>query len=452
MRDLPTSTRARLLRESTCVHRMKPRLVAAGIALAVATPSLAWANEGTEAATTWLALGAVLSAAMIAGDISTRLKQPAVLGEVMAGVVLANLGLLGIDGLPDLTELFELRFLAELGVLMLLFQVGLESTLSEMRNASSQAASVALIGVVMPLGLGLGVLEIVLPETSMAHHLFVAAAMAATSVGITVGVLNNLNADHRPETKVLLGAAVLDDILGLVLLAVVVAFATSGAIPTVGTVAAVVGSAVAFLAGALFLGLLVMPRLFGLAANLRTSLVLPMVALGFCLLLSGLSAALGLAAIIGSFAAGLLLDEAHVRPFGAKTTQPIEDFVRPITAFFAPVFFVYTGLSVDLSTFSSHAVTVCALLTIAAVVGKVVSGLGAGPSVDRLTVGLGMVPRGEVGLIFANVGATTLVGGVPVIDAPTYGAVVGMVLLTTMVAPPLLAIRLRQLDPEKPLF
>ncbi len=259
-------------------------------------------------------------------------------------------------------------------------------------------------------------------------------------------VLQDLGAAHRPETQILLGAAVIDDILGLILLAVVVAFSTSGSVPSIGTVGGVVGAAGSFLIGALLLGLYIMPRVFGLAANLRTGPVLPMVALGFCLLLSGLSAAFGLAAIIGSFAAGLLLDEAHVRPFGATSIRPIEEFVRPITAFFAPVFFVYTGLGVDLSTFSGRAVAMCALLTVAAVVGKLVSGVAAGPGVDRIAVGLGMVPRGEVGLIFANVGATTIVEGSPVIDASTYGAVVAMVLLTTMVAPPLLAIRLRRGD------
>ncbi len=412
-------------------------------------PATAWAsNGGAEAATTWLALGAVLSAAMIAGDLSTRLKLPAVLGEVVAGVVLGNLGLIGIEGIPDLTEVPGLAFLAELGVLMLLFQVGLESTLSEMRRASSRAALVAAIGVVVPFLLGLGVLGVVTPETTLAHRLFVSAAMVATSVGITVGVLQDLNAEHRPEAQVLLAAAVLDDILGLVLLSAIVAFATSGAVPTFATMATTVGSALAFLVGSLLLGLLVLPRLFGLAANLRVSLVLPMVALGFCLLLSGLSAALGLAAIIGSFAAGLLLDEAHVRPFGAKTVQPIEDFVKPITAFFAPVFFVYTGLSVDLSTLSFRAVVVCGVLTLVALVGKLVAGWGAGPAVDRLTVGFGMMPRGEVGLIFANVGATTIVGGAPVLDSGSYGAVVGMVLLTTMIAPPLLAVRVRKLTPR----
>lgn len=338
----------------------------------------------------------------------------------------------------------ELRFLAELGVLLLLFAVGLESTLSEMRKAAFRSGVVALVGVVVPLLLGLGAIELAMPDTTLAHHFFVAAAMAATSVSITVRVLRDLGASERPETKVLLGAAVIDDVLGLVILAVVAAFAVKGTVPDVATVAAIIGSAAAFLAGALILGLYVTPPLFRLLARLETTIVLPVAALGLCLVFSGLSVAFGLASIIGAFAAGLLLDEAQVRPFGADSTRSIEEFVRPITAFFGPIFFIYTGLSVDLSAFSMPVLVACVLLTTAAILGKVLSGLGAGVGLDRLTIGIGMVPRGEVGLIFANVGAATVVGGTPVIDARTYGAIVAMVLLTTVLAPPLLAFRLRR--------
>lgn len=416
----------------------------------VFVPAVSWASSGASSATTWLAIGGILLAAIYGGDLATRLKQPPVLGEVLAGVLLGNLSLLGFDVLPELTELPELAFLAELGVLLLLFEVGLESTLAEMRRAASQSGAVAIIGVAAPLLLGLVAIELAMPEATLAHHFFVAAAMAATSVSITVRVLKDLGASHRPETSVLLGAAVTDDILGLILLSLVSAFAVTGAVPDATTLGTILGSAVGFLAGSLLLGLYVTPRLFRVIAKLRVAAVLPIAALGFCLLLSGLSVAFGLAAIIGAFAAGLLLDEAHILPFAARSTRSIEEFVHPITAFFAPIFFVYTGLSVDLSTFSFSVIVVAILLTIAAILGKLVSGLGAGGSLDRLTVGLGMIPRGEVGLIFANVGATTLVAGTPVVDAPTYGAIVAMVLLTTVAAPPLLAARLGKLQQRGP--
>lgn len=416
----------------------------------VLVPAVAWASSGASSSTTWLALGGILLASVCGGNLATRLKQPPVLGEVLAGVLLGNLSLLGLDVLPELTELPELAFLAELGVLLLLFEVGLESTLSEMRSAASQSGAVAIIGVAAPLLLGLVAIELAMPEATLVHHFFVAAAMAATSVSITVRVLKDLGASHRPETSVLLGAAVIDDILGLILLSLVSAFAVTGAVPDATTLGAILGSAMGFLAGSLLLGLYVTPHLFRVIAKLRAAAVLPIAALGFCLVLSGLSVAFGLAAIIGAFAAGLLLDEAHILPFGARSTRPIEEFVHPITAFFAPIFFVYTGLSVDLSTFSFPVIIVAILLTIAAILGKLVSGLGAGGSLDRLTVGLGMIPRGEVGLIFANVGATTLVAGSPVVDAPTYGAIVAMVLLTTVAAPPLLAARMGKLQQRGP--
>jgi len=431
-------------------QRPTPHLRIAPVVVLLLAPTFAWASDGGTSATTWLGLGAIVSAAMIAGDVAVRLKQPPVLGEVMAGVALANLPLVGFDFFPDLREIPELPFLAELGVLLLLFEIGLTSTLSEMRRAAGPAGRVALVGILAPFGLGLFVDDFLMPETSVTHHLFVAAAMAATSIGITVRVLEDLGASDRPETKILLGAAVIDDVLGLILLAVVVAFAAEEALPSVGMLARVIGSATAFLVGSILLGLFVASTIFRLAAGLRVSLVLPLASLGFCLLLAGLSVAVGLAAMIGAFAAGLLLDEADVRPFGATSTRQIEEFVHPITAFFAPVFFVYTGLSVDLSAFPPKAVLACLAFTLAAILGKVMSGWAAGSGVDRLTVGLGMIPRGEVGLIFANVGATTFIGSSPILDPLTYGSIVAMVLLTTVVAPPLLSLRLAALDRRQP--
>jgi Kef-type K+ transport system membrane component KefB len=384
-----------------------------------------------------------LIAAKIGGELALRIGQPPVLGELLAGVALGNLPLLGIHGFS--AEAPGLAFLAELGVVLLLFEVGLESTLAQMRAVGGSAAIVAVVGVVAPMLLGYGVSSLITPGGPVLH-LFVGATLCATSVGITARVLKDAGAMERREARIVLGAAVLDDVLGLVVLAVVTAIAQKGALPSAGELARIVLIAVGFLGGALLLGRYGFPGVFRIAARLHTDGVLGALAIGVCLLLAGVSALAGLAAIVGAFAAGLVLDDVHVKEFGSESKHDVGELVRPIAAVLIPVFFVRTGMGVNLGQTSLAALGFGVALTLAAVVGKLVTGLAVRrePGIDRLLVGVGMIPRGEVGLIFADAGARLVVGGQPLVSPSVYAALVFMVLATTVVAPPSLMWRLRR--------
>ncbi|MBW2546958.1 MAG: cation:proton antiporter [Deltaproteobacteria bacterium] len=399
----------------------------------------------------WLILAGMLLAAKMGGEIAVRLNQPSVLGELCAGIVLGNLYVVGIPTFEGAAQLVPVEFLAELGVVLLLFEVGLESTLTEMKAVAPTSGLVAIIGVVVPMLLGYGASLWLLPDAPFSLHLFIGATLCATSVGITARVLKDLNAMARPETRIILGAAVIDDVLGLIVLAVVASIAEFGAVPGPMDLAVIIGLAGGFLLGALLLGAYVMPGVFRLASKLRTPDVLAAVAIGLCLLLAGISGAAGLAPIVGAFAAGLILDEVHVRPFGHKSAHDLTEIIGPIVAIMAPIFFVRTGMMVELGGIGTGPLLLALALTVVAIVGKLVSGLGVrGNAIDKLTVGIGMVPRGEVGLIFANVGAGIQFEGEPLIEAGVYAAIVLMVMATTVVTPPWLAQRIRQVSRRHP--
>jgi Kef-type K+ transport system membrane component KefB len=403
------------------------------------------AMEHGVAAQTWLALAAMILAAKLGGELALRLRQPAVLGELACGVLLGNLPM---RGLAEVAHGPEIAFAAELGVMLLLFQVGLESSVREMSKVASRAGAVAVLGVIFPSILGIGASRLLLPDAPMPVHVFIGATMCATSVGITASVLKDAGALGTEEAKIILGAAVIDDVLGLIVLAVVSAVAlTGGGMPELGTLARIAGTALAFVVGALAIGLWAFRRVYRVAAVLRAPHVLGAVSVAACLFLAGSSAAAGLAAIVGAYAAGLLLDDVSVRPFNdaAETgVHKIESFVAPIVAVFAPVFFVRTGMNVKLGGLDGHTLVLALVLVVTAVVGKVASGLGVrGKSADRLTIGLGMMPRGEVGLIFADVGARIAPGGQPLFSPGIYAALVAAVFATTLIAPPALAARIR---------
>jgi Kef-type K+ transport system membrane component KefB len=405
------------------------------------------AMEHGVAAEVWLALAAMILAAKLGGELALRLRQPAVLGELACGVLLGNLP---IRGLADVARGPELAFAAELGVMLLLFQVGLESSVREMSKVASRAGAVAVLGVVFPSILGIGASRLLLPEAPMPVHLFIGATMCATSVGITASVLKDAGALGSEEAKIILGAAVIDDVLGLIVLAIVSAVAmTGGGMPELGTLARIAGTAIAFVAGALAIGLWAFRRVYRVAAVLRAPHVLGAISIAACLVLAGSSAAAGLAAIVGAYAAGLLLDDVSVLPFSdaAETgVHKIDGFVAPIVAVFAPVFFVRTGMNVKLGGLDAQTVVLALVLVVTAVVGKVAAGLGVrGKGADRLTIGLGMVPRGEVGLIFADAGARLAPGGAPLFSPGIYAALVAAVFTTTLIAPPALAARVRSL-------
>ncbi|MBX3251252.1 MAG: cation:proton antiporter [Myxococcales bacterium] len=429
------------------MHQPRPRFFRAFLVLLIVSlPVTTFASGGEHGPgpEVWLSIAAILLAAKAGGEIAVRLRQPAVLGELCAGIILGNLTLVGVDTFADAAELPAVEFLANFGVVLLLFEVGLESTLTEMKKVAPQSGLVAIIGVVAPMGLGYGASRLLMPDAVESLHLFVGATLCATSVGITARVLQGLDAMGRDETKVILGAAVIDDVLGLIVLAVVAGLAAGGEIDAT-QLAMISGLAAGFLIGALLLGTFVMPGVFLAASHLRSPGILAAVAIGLCLLLAGVSAAAGLAPIVGAFAAGLILDEVHVKPFGKHSKHDLAPLVQPIVGFMAPIFFVRTGMLVDLGGVSADPLILAGALTVVAVLGKIVSGLGVRGKIDRMTVGVGMVPRGEVGLIFADVGRAIRVdGGAPLIGPDVYMAVVLMVMGTTVLAPPWLAWQLRR--------
>jgi len=394
-----------------------------------------------------LALVIMLLAAKVGGEIAERVHQPAVLGELIAGVVIGNLVLLGYDGLAFLSTLEGITILAELGVIILLFEVGLESNVREMMSVGTSSLLVALLGIVAPFFLGWGLSAKMLPDEETLVHLFIGATLCATSVGITARVLTDLGKVGTREAKIILGAAVIDDVLGLVILAVV-----SGVITATNTggelamldVGLIVFKAFFFLVGAIVIGSWLSPRMFSFASKLRIRGMLLTLSLAFCFLLAYLANVIELAPIVGAFAAGLILDEVHYREFLDRGDHSLEELIHPIAAFLVPVFFVLMGIQVDLSTFGEKGVLgFAAALSIVAIIGKMLCALGVvEKGRDRISVAVGMVPRGEVGLIFAGIGASLVLHGQPVISSSIFSAVVIMVIVTTLITPPVLKITL----------
>ena len=317
--------------------------------------ALAAPAPGGEVAIVLLALAVILAAAKLGGDVASRLGQPAVLGELTVGVLLGNLSLFGIQWLEPFKASASLETLAELGVILLLFEVGLESTVRDMLKVGVTSLIVAALGVVTPFALGWGVGALLMPNESMYVHAFLGATLTATSVGITARVLKDLGKSQSPEARVILGAAVIDDVLGLVILAVVtgmIVAADSGTSLSMATAAVIVGKAVVFLVGSLALGLVLAPRLLGWASRLRGTGVLLTTALVLCFGLSYVAVAVGLAAIVGAYAAGLILEDVHYRDFTARGEHGIEELLKPLGTLLVPIFFVLMGMRVNLAAFA----------------------------------------------------------------------------------------------------
>ena len=411
-----------------------------------------------------LALIVILAAAKIGSAVFERLGQPAVLGELISGVLLGNLILFD----PSWSFFEPLRVtsiqenwaividsLARLGVIILLFEVGLESTVRGMVKVGSSSLLVAVLGVITPFVLGFGVSWLFiqeLPSSLAAHvpdnfslnyvHMFVGAVLCATSVGITARVFKDLNKLKTKEAQIILGAAVIDDVLGLIVLAIVsavISAATIGQPLEILALLKLVGIAILFLGGSLALGVYLIPKIMPQLARLRTSGMMLTSALLLAFSLSYLAHVSGLAAIVGAFAAGLILEEVHFQSFHEEIG--IEQLIKPVATFLVPIFFVLMGIQVRLETFTNLSVLgVAGGLTLAAIISKQICGFGVlEKGLDRLTVGVGMIPRGEVGLIFASIGKS-----LNVIDDATFSAIVIMVIVTTLITPPLLKITLKR--------
>jgi Kef-type K+ transport system membrane component KefB len=398
-----------------------------------------------------LGLAIILAAAKLGGEVFERMGQPAVLGELILGIILGNLALLGYGGMEFLSTNEGIEVLAQIGVILLLFEVGLESNIKEMLSVGGSSFLVAILGIVAPFLLGWGVSALLLPEEETLVHAFIGATLCATSVGITARVLADLGKLQARESKIILGAAVIDDILGLIILAVVtgiISAANTGGELAAMDIGMILVKAIIFLVGAIVLGGWLSPRLFAFASRLRVRGMLLSMALIFVFALSYLADLVGLASIVGAFAAGLILDEVHYQDFRDRGEHTIEEALHPIATFLVPVFFVWIGTRVDLSAFGQVEILgFAALLSLVAIIGKMACALGVlEKGLDRISVAVGMVPRGEVGLIFAGIGASLMLHGHRVVSDSVFGAVVIMVIVTTLITPPALKVTLARGD------
>lgn len=396
----------------------------------------------------------ILLLAKIGGEVFERIRQPAVLGELVAGIIIGNLALVGFMRAESLRTNEVIAALAELGVILLLFEVGLETRLGEMLEVGWSSLLVAIAGVIVPFFLGWGVAAYFIPEEATLAHIFIGATLCATSVGITARVLKDMGKLKARESRIILGAAVIDDVLGLLILAVIVgaikATATGATLAKLDVILIAV-KALAFLVGAIVVGQYIIPHVFRGAGLFEVRGVLLALAISFCFLLAWAATLVGLAPIVGAFAAGLVLEEVHFKPFTTRGERNLSDLLAPVSAVLVPIFFVLMGMKVDLRALAQpKLLSFALLLTLAAIVGKQICSLAVVErGLNRLAVGIGMVPRGEVGLIFAGIGATLVLPNAtgmsePIISTGTFGAVVIMVLVTTLITPPALKMALER--------
>lgn len=427
-------------------------LILAFVVMATGVASAAASPHQPDLMPILAALLVILIGAKLGGSIVASFGQPSVLGELVVGVILGNLGLVGFHGFDSVRELASVDVLAQIGVLFLLFAAGLESDVGEMVAVGWSSTLVALIGVVVPILLGYLCSAWFFPGHQPLSHWFVGAVLCATSVGITARVLTDLNRTKSIEGRIIIGAAVVDDVLGLIVLAVlmgVAAAADAGQRFQISTLIWIILKAVGFFVGAFLIGRWLSERAFRLALHMKGEGLLLTGALGFCFGLAYLSGLAGLAPIVGAFAAGLILDEVHYQDLRDRdhAKRSVPELLEPISAFLVPVFFVLMGMRVDLSVFGTVGVLgFAAVLTIAAMLSKQACAFGVlERGADRAAVGLGMIPRGEVGLIFAGIGSTLTIAGERVVDDAIFSAAVAMVALTTLVTPLLLSWRLRRI-------
>jgi Na+:H+ antiporter len=427
-----------------------------------------------------LALVFLTLGAVIGSRVMTALKQPAVLGELLVGVLVGNAGYwLGNAGLTVLREGDNLRkisdlaltssftaaqavyqvlpaaeaarvaaalssphsldflsvysfvdFLSRIAILILLFLVGLETSLVEMRRVGKTALLVAIVGVVIPLGLGMLTMKLLHPNSALASDLFIGGILTATSVGITARVLRDLGQENRDESHVILGAAVIDDVLSLIVLAVVSGLAVTGKVNPcdIGRITLV---AAVFLVGSLGIGIWLTPKLVRRLSGVGIQNLKLLFGLGFAFLLAWLANQAGLATIVGAFAAGVILNNFFDQELEG---EPLHHLLSPVESLVVPLFFVWMGIQVKLEALGTRDIFISgSALTMVAILGKLVSGFGCPPHMNRWAVGIGMMPRGEVGLIFAGIGK-----GIGVIDDGLFSAIVILVMVTTLLAPILL--------------
>lgn len=423
-------------------------------------PSLSFAGGGGENAISFLWIAILLLAAKMSSLVE-KWGQPAVLGELVIGVVLGNLILFGFQGLEQIKHDELIKFLAELGVVILLFQIGLESKVEDMQKVGVRAFLVAIVGVVAPFALGTYVVgPWLMPGLSDNAYLFLGATLTATSVGITGRVFKDLNKLQTPEAQIVLGAAVIDDVIGLIILAIVSAIVTTGAVD-LASITLITLKALVFLIGSLVIGRFIAKMAGKHLPTIHAGYGMQFtLAISFCLIFAYLAHLVGLAPIVGAFAAGLVLEPLHFKAFdNPEVTREvrdiidhssdekakreihrimekhgehhIEELIAPLGYFLVPLFFIITGMQVNLATLADPSILTIALaITAVAFAGKIVSGLVAGAGVNKWIIGWGMAPRGEVGLIFAMIGKQ-----LGVVSDAMFSVIIIMVILTTLLTP-----------------
>lgn len=418
-----------------------------------------------------LSLVVIYLSSKFVGELCARINLPSVLGELIGGVVV-GISALNLLVFPEGGEVHSLiinflqstagltpeltpevagsigevvSILSEVGVIILLFEIGLESDLSELIRVGPQAASVAVVGVVVPFMIGTAGL-IMLFSVPPIPAIFAGAALTATSIGITAKVLAEIQRLSSREGQIIIGAAVLDDVLGIIVLSIVSSLAKTGEIQ-VSNVIYLILSATVFLIGAILIGRFLSPYFVALVDRLQTrgQLILP--SLIFAFVLSYIGAVIQLEAILGAFAAGLVLAETEKR-------KELGEQIIPIADIFVPIFFVVVGAKTDVSVLNPfnpanrEGLIIATFLVVVAIIGKIVTGLAVfgQPGINRLAIGVGMIPRGEVGLVFAGVGAAT-----GVLSESLDAAIIVMVIFTTFLAPPLLRLVFREEIPAESL-
>lgn len=407
-----------------------------------------------------LSLVFIYLASKLGGELSKLVDLPPVLGELVAGVVVGisalhllvfpETGAVASDSVvitilqqiaglnpESIGEVFAtqsevISVLAEIGVIILLFEIGLESDIRELKEVGVRAAIVAVVGVVAPFVAGTAGLVLIFGMPTI-PAVFAGAALTATSIGITSKVLSELGQLKSTEGQIIVGAAVIDDVLGIIVLAVVASLAKTGDVDVVNLIYLIV-SASAFLVGSIFLGKFFNKSFVAIAEKLQTRGKLVIPAIVFAFSMAFLANAIHLEAILGAFAAGLVLDETDKR-------KELDQQVIPIADILVPIFFVSVGAKVDLSVLNPttaanrQGLIIATFLIVVAIIGKIITGwaIVGQEKINRLAIGIGMIPRGEVGLVFAGIGAAS-----GVLDKPLQAAVIIMVILTTFIAPPLL--------------
>ena len=418
----------------------RPKRIAWLLLAAALVPGLAMANGVSETFTrTSLLLILMITLADLCGFLFERMGMAEILGEIYAGIMLGNLALVGINF--DLSKLLRtsefMVYSSELALVLLLFLVGLESDMRGLLRVGRNALAVAATGVVLPVLLGLAG-GAVLGYGMGLQGWFVGAMLAATSVGITAKLLGDNGLVNTRSARVILGAAVIDDVLGILLLAVLASVVVSGE-ASATELLWIVAKALLFFGGALLIGQKLMPGVIHIISLNKHSSVWTGFALCLALGFAQLAHFAGLAPLIGAFMAGLILDDVDFRVGNALQKHTLEELVKPISDIMITIFFVGIGAQVHLQALlNPQIVLIIVSLTVLAILSKGVAGFAVrGRGYDRLGIGYGMIPRGEVGLVFA-----AFAYGHQVFSSDMYSALVLVVLLTTLVGPILLKPRL----------